>query len=303
MKLDHHSVARFLTAMALASTLCQPAAAGFFGPSNKLLTGEALTEKLASAPIFFSVNANVLDIRTKGAAVGSFLLGFVVSSALASGGGGMPSSNPQQMQQSLQAQMDISKAFNQNLQVAMTKIASDQSNKPKGQIAKEGPAVLVSQQLLASLLQAPKLKLVSPAAGQAAAATDLQMRVTQTEWKLDFSMASSNYTLLYQTEVVVYQKDSDTNYFSYTCKGESPQKIPLEAWERDDFSEVAQAATVIGNKCLCTISRKSYFSRIFMCRYFFNKFISIGIINHYFFRTSHFNNNIEYYFLGKGFMF
>lgn len=62
-------------------------------------------------------------------------------------------------------------------------------------------------------------------------------------------MASSEYTLLYQTEVSLYQKESDTVFFRQTCKGEAPRKLPLEDWQRDDFAEVALAATEIGNRC------------------------------------------------------
>lgn len=229
------------------AVLSQPAAAGLFGPSSDILKGDALAAKLKSQPIVLSVGGGALDVRSKSAAVGSFLLGFVVSSALASGGG--TGQNVQQMQKNAQASMQISQELHKNLQVAMTRVASDLAEKPKAQIAKEGPVVLVSQQLLASLLQQSELRVALAVPDQPPAATDLQLRISQSEWKLDYSMASSDYTLLYQTEVSLYQKESDTVFFSHTCKGEAPRKLPLEDWQRDDFSEVALAAADIGNRC------------------------------------------------------
>ncbi len=240
------------------AVLCQPATAGFFGPSTDILKGDALAAKLKSQPIVLSVSGGLLDVRTKGAAVGSFLLSFVASSALASGGGtAAPARNAQQMQQNMQtnmknmqASMRIATEFNKTLQTAMTKIASDQAEKPKAEIAKEGPVVLVSQQLLASLLQQPGLRTALASANQSPAASDLQLRVSQPEWKLDFSMASSDYTLSYLTEVSLYQKESDTVFFREICKGEVQRKLPLEDWQRDEFAEVALAATEVGNRCV-----------------------------------------------------
>jgi hypothetical protein len=239
---------RTATVLLLATSLSFPALAGIFGPAVTSLNGDALTAKLASQPIVMSTTGGLLDVRSKSAAIGSFLVGFVVSSALASGGG-MPGQNAQQMQQSMQANMQIATTFNTNLQGAMTKVASDQAEKPKAQVAREGPVVLVSQQLLDSLLQQRGLRTSLAAEGKEPAATDLQLRVSQPVWKLDFSMASSNYTLLYQTDVSLYQKETDTVFFNQSCKGEVARKLPLEDWQRDDFSEVALAATEIGTRC------------------------------------------------------
>lgn len=234
------------------AVLSQPAAAGFFGPSTELLKDDALAAKLRTQQVVLSAGGGVLDVRTKSAAVGSFLVGFIVSSALASGGGGP--TNAQQMQQNMQANMQIATSFNQNLQVAMTQMASDQAAKPKAQIAKEGPVIAVSQQLMASLLQEPGIKMSLASAAQPAAPADLQLRVSQPEWKLDFSMASSEYTLRYQIEASLYQKESDTVFYKETCKGEAPKKLALEEWERDDFSEVALAAGDIANRCAATLT-------------------------------------------------
>jgi hypothetical protein len=157
--------------------------------------------------------------------------------------------NMQANMKNMQANMQIATEFNKNMQTAMTKIASDQAEKPKAEIAKEGPVVLVSQQLLASLLQQPGLRTALASADQPPAASDLQLRVSQPEWKLDFSVASSDYTLSYLTEVSLYQKETDTVFFKELCMGEVKRKLPLEDWQRDDFAEVALAATEVGNRC------------------------------------------------------
>lgn len=236
------------------AVLSQPAAAGFFGPSTELLKDDALAAKLRTQQVVLSAGGGVLDVRTKSAAVGSFLVGFIVSSALASGGGGGGPTNAQQMQQNMQANMQIATSFNQNLQVAMTQIASDQAAKPKAQIAKEGPVIAVSQQLMASLLQESDIKMSLASDAQPAAPADLQLRVSQPEWKLDFSMASSEYTLRYQIDASLYQKESDTVFYKDSCKGEAPKKLALEDWERDDFSEVALAAGDIASRCAATLT-------------------------------------------------
>lgn len=246
------------------AVLSQPAAAGLFGPSTEILKDDALAAKLRAQPVVLSTSGSVLDIRTKSAAVGSFLVGFIVGSALASGGGGggggIPGNaqqmqkNMQAMQANMQANTQIATAFHQNFQVAMTQIASDQAAKPKAQIAKEGPVISVSQQLMASLFQEPDIKMSLASDAQPAAPADLQLRFSQPEWKLDFSMASSEYTLRYQIDASLYQKETDTVFYKETCKGEAPKKLALEDWERDDFSEVALAAGDIASRCAATLT-------------------------------------------------
>lgn len=241
--------AGLLLAFALLS---QSATAGLFGPSTELLKGDALVAKLKAHQVVLSVGGGLLDIRTKSMAVGSFLVSFVVGSALASGGGAP--ANAQQMQQSMQANMQIATSFNQNLQVAMTQVASDQAAKPTMQIAKEGPIVIVGQQLMVSLLQEPGVQMLLATAAQPAMPADLQLRLSQPEWKLDFSLASSEYTLRYQIDASLYQKESDTVFYKESCKGEAPQKLALEDWERDDFSEVAHASGAIASRCMALLS-------------------------------------------------
>jgi hypothetical protein len=226
-----------------------PASAGFFGPSNNLLSGDALMQKLQSQPLVVDVGGSALDVRSKSAAIGGFLLGFIASSAMASGGG-MPSrTNPQQLNQSMQANMQIATEFNKNFQTAFTSLAASQAAKLSGQVGKEGPVVMVAQQLATSLAQSPNIKAAFLAPNEKPKPTDLQLRITQLEWLLDFSMTSSDYTLSHRMEVSVYQKETDTIFFKQDCQGTAESKKPKEDWEKDDFAAVASAALDVGNKC------------------------------------------------------
>lgn len=226
-----------------------PASAGFFGPSTKLLSSEALTQKLQSQTLVIDISGSALDVRSKAAAVGGFLLGFIASSAMASGGGMPSGGSAQQMHQNMQANMQLATQFNQNFQTAFTSVAASQAAKPSGQAGKEGPVVLVAQQLAASLTQTPNIKAAFLTAGQKPKPTDLQLRIAQPVWLLDFSMVSSDYTLSHRIEVSVYQKESDTIFFKQECQGVAEAKKPKEEWEKDDFAAVASAALDAGNKC------------------------------------------------------
>lgn len=230
-----------------------PASAGFFGPSTKLLTGDALAQKLQSQAVVFDLAGSVLDVRSKSAAVGGFLLGFVLSSAMASGGGVPQGASAQQMQQNMQANMQMAMQFNQNIQTTFASVAASQAAKPSGQVGKEGPVVLVAQQLAASLAQSPSIKVSFLTPNQKAKPTDLQLRITQPVWLLDFSMASSDYTLSHRVEVSLYQKADDTLFFKQSCEGAADSKKPKEEWEKDDFAAVASVALDAGNKCAAKI--------------------------------------------------
>lgn len=240
--------ARCTAPVVLALVFSQSASAGLFGPSTELIQGEALAQKLQSAPIVVSINASPLDIRSKAAAVGGFLLGFVASSAMASGSV-RPGMNAQQMNQSMQSNMQIASSFGQNAQTAVTSMAAAQAAKPHAQIAKEGPVVPVGQQLLASLAQLPKLRVAAASDRNPTNPSDLQLKIAQPVWQLDFSMMSSDYTLRYQVDVSLYQKQSDTIFFKEACQGEYPEKMPQEAWEENDFEALEAASMKIAKQC------------------------------------------------------
>ena len=234
-----------VTCLAIASL---PANAGFFGPSKAVLTGDALAQKLQSQALVVDVSGGSLDVRSKAAAIGGFVLGFVLSSAMASGGVS-PGVSAQQLQQTAQANMQIAAALNSNFQTAFTSMAASQAAKSAGQVAKEGPVSLVAQQVVASLAQNPSVKVQALAAPAKVSPSDLQLRIVQKAWLLDFSMTSSDYTLSHDIEVSLYQKQADTIYFAQECKGPIAEKKPKEDWEKDDFAAVAFAATAAGNQC------------------------------------------------------
>ena len=194
--------------IAFAVTFSQPAAAGLFGPASEPLQGDALMQKLRSAPVVLNVRGNLLHIRSKGGEVGGFLLGLVAGSAMASG-----TTNPGASAQQMQANMQIATTFSQNVNSAVISAAEAQAAKPRAQVAKEGPVLAVSQELLASLSQVPQLNIATAGAERSASAADLQLTVSQPQWQLDYSMLSSDYTLRYNLSVQLYQKESDTIYF------------------------------------------------------------------------------------------
>jgi len=241
--------------IAFAVTFSQPAAAGLFGPASQPLQGDALLEKLHSAPVVFKVQGNLLQIRSKGAEVGGFLLGLVAGSAMASGTTS-PGASAQQMNQQMQANMQIATTFSQNVNSAVISAAEAQAAKPQAQIAKEGPVIAVSQELLASLAQVPQLNIAPAGAGRSVSPADLQLTVSQPQWQLDYSMLSSDYTLRYNLSVQLYQKESDTIYFKESCQGEYGKKMPQEEWEQDEFGALQNASREIAKRCAVELQAK-----------------------------------------------
>jgi len=237
--------------IAFAVTFSQPAAAGLFGPASEPLQSDALMQKLRSAPVVLNVRGNLLHIRSKGGEVGGFLLGLVAGSAMASG-----TTNPGASAQQMQANMQIATTFSQNVNSAVISAAEAQAAKPRAQVAKEGPVLAVSQELLASLSQVPQLNIATAGAERSASAADLQLTVSQPQWQLDYSMLSSDYTLRYNVSVQLYQKESDTIYFKESCQGEYGEKMPQEEWERDEFGALQNASREIAKRCAAELQGK-----------------------------------------------
>ena len=242
--------------IAFAVTFSQPAAAGLFGPASEPLQGDALMQKLRSAPVVLNVRGNLLHIRSKGGEVGGFLLGMIAGSALASGTSSGPSTSAQQLQRQLDANVQIATTFSQNVNSAIVSAAEAQTAKPQAQVAKEGPVLAVSQELLASLSQVPQLNIATAGAGRSASPADLQLTVSQPQWQLDYSMLSSDYTLRYNVSVQLYQKESDTIYFKESCQGEYGEKMPQEEWERDEFGALQNASREIAKRCAVELQAK-----------------------------------------------
>ncbi len=242
--------------IAFAVTFSQPAAAGLFGPASEPLQSDALMQKLRSAPVVLNVRGNLLHIRSKGGEVGGFLLGMIAGSALASGTSSGPSTSAQQLQRQLDANVQIATTFSQNVNTEIFSAAEAQTAKPQAQVAKEGPVLAVSQELLASLSQVPQLNIATAGAERSASAADLQLTVSQPQWQLDYSMLSSDYTLRYNVSVQLYQKESDTIYFKESCQGEYGEKMPQEEWERDEFGALQNASREIAKRCAAELQGK-----------------------------------------------
>jgi hypothetical protein len=208
--LTHQHTTQLVLIACLA--VCNPAQASWFGPKTVNLEGTALSEKMRAHPLVISTAATPLEIKSKAAAVGGFVLGFVLSSAAASGGV-RPGQSAQQMQQTMQANMTIANNFNTSFQTFVNNRAAEQALKTVGQIAQEGPAPLVVNQLIPALLATSDLKVRMAQKDLPAQAEDLQLSIQQTEWKVDFSMASSDYTLSHIMQVQLFQKSSNTVFF------------------------------------------------------------------------------------------
>jgi hypothetical protein len=243
--LKHQHTTQLVLAACLAA--CNPAQASWFGPKTVNLEGAALSEKMRAHPLVISTAAAPLEIKSKAAAVGGFVLGFVLSSAAASGGV-RPGQSAQQMQQNMQANMTIANSFNTNFQTFVKDKAAEQALKTVSQIAQEGPAPVVINQLVPALLASNDLKARMAQTDQPAQAEDLQLSIQQTEWKVDFSMASSDYTLSHIMQIQLFQKSSNTVFFSGLCN-DATRKMPLEAWQKDDNAAIAKASQEIAEEC------------------------------------------------------
>ncbi len=152
----------------------------------------------------------------------------------------------QQMNANMQISSQASMQLSQSVQDSVRNIAAKQANKPSDVIAKEGPVVLMSEKVLRQLEQTAGINAVY---ADSVNPEDLQLKITQPLWMLDFSMMSSDYVLSYGIHVSLYQKKSDTIFFDMACTGEHARKMPKEDWERDDFAAVAEASKDFASKC------------------------------------------------------
>jgi hypothetical protein len=230
-------------AIALMVSAMSPAHAGFFGPDSEPLTPAQINERMQQEPIHFSGGGKALEIRTKGAAIGGFIAGFILSSAMASGGS--LSGNPAQMQDQMQARMDIAQQFNSNLQVAANRISAEAAGAAATEVARRGPLPLLAQ-TLNDALRARQAQLTEANADPRPALT---LRLSQTEWKLEFEAFSSDYVLKTALTLELLDKAADKLHLRTVCQQEFPRKMPLDDWERDDHGAIADAAGQIAAGC------------------------------------------------------
>lgn len=236
----HHGLAIALLATTL---LARPAAAGFFGPDVELLAPPQVGERLRAEALIFNASGAALHIHTKGAAIGGFLVGMILSSALASGGGN--ATNPAQMQRQMQANMDIAQRTNVEIQGAVNTLAAGAAGAEAAELAQRGPLLLLTQSLNAALLDQQTKLVAADAEPQAA----LTLKLSQIEWKLDFEAFSSDYTLKTALTLELLDKPADKLHLRNTCAYQHTKKMPLEDWERDEHRAVAQAAEEIAQHC------------------------------------------------------
>ncbi len=77
----------------------------------------------------------------------------------------------------------------------------------------------------------------------------LALRLSQTEWKLDFETFSSDYVLKTALTLELLDKAADKLHLRATCQQEYPKKMELDDWERNDHLAIAQAAEEIARGC------------------------------------------------------
>lgn len=236
----HRSLAIALLATTL---LARPAAAGFFGPDVELLSPPQVGERLRAETLVFNASGAALHIHTKGAAIGGFLVGMILSSALASGGGN--AGNPAQMQRQMQANMDIAQRTNVEIQGAVNKLSAEAAGAEAAELAQRGPLMPLTNSLNTALLN-QQTRLV---AGDAEPKAALTLKLSQIEWKLDFEAFSSDYTLKTALTLELLDKPADKLHLRNTCAYQYTKKMPLEDWERDEHLAIAQAAEEIAQHC------------------------------------------------------
>ena len=235
-----HRVFLFISTLIIAT---QPAHAGFFGPDHEPLSPVQIGERLQREPVSFAGGGKALEIRTKGAAIGGFILSSILSSAAASGGS--LSGNPAKMQQQMQARMDIYQQFNANLQVATNTLSAEVAGAAAAEVAQRGPLPLLVHTLNGALRE----QQAQLADAGAEPKPVLELKLSQTEWKLDFETFTSDYVLKTALTLELLDKAADKVHLRATCQREYPKKMELDDWERDDHLAIAQAAEEIARGC------------------------------------------------------
>ncbi|GGI53698.1 hypothetical protein GCM10011430_08720 [Oxalicibacterium solurbis] len=170
-----------------------------------------------------------LTERTKSQAVGNFLISSVVGSVAGSTG------NAGNMQQ-MQANMEISRAFSENLSRTL----------PQNYAVESGRGV--------DLALAKKMSDYFDASTGALPKTqELYISVSAPLWELGYTsfLTSEDYNLSYGLNLNVQEKLNDqlNPVTAISCSGVAKETMPLEAWQADDYKNVNVAAEAIVNKC------------------------------------------------------
>jgi hypothetical protein len=227
-----------------AAIATPPAHAGFFGPDHEPLSPVQIGERLQREPVSFAGGGKALEIRTKAAAIGGFIVGAILSSAAASGSVS-GANNAAQMQQQMQANMQIAQQANVHIQGAVNQLSAEAAGAAAAEVAQRGPLPLLVQTLNGALRE----QQAQLADANAEPKPALALRLSQTEWKLDFETFSSDYVLKTALTLELLDKAADKLHLRATCQQEYPKKMELDDWERDDHLAIAQAAEEIARGC------------------------------------------------------
>jgi hypothetical protein len=239
------SVKTTLRTLFIAAAIATPPAhAGFFGPDHEPLSPVQIGERLQREPVSFAGGGKALEIRTKAAAIGGFIVGAILSSAAASGSVS-GANNAAQMQQQMQANMQIAQQANVHIQGAVNQLSAEAAGAVAAEMAQRGPLPLLVQTLNGALRE----QQTQLADANAEPKPALALKLSQTEWKLDFETFSSDYVLKTALTLELLDKTADKLHLRTVCQQEFPKKMELDAWERDDHLAIAQAAEEIARSC------------------------------------------------------
>ena len=166
--------------------------------------------------------------RTKGQAVGNFLLASVVSSAASSGAGARTVGE-------MQANTQIGQTFGQELNRALpTGVESESEIGVEARLAKR---------LSERFTSAPDGTPDNP----------IELVVSASRWELGYEsfLASSDYTLSYALGVAMVEpsKEAPKILRRVFCQGQVPEKMPLDAWKADEHAALRKAADEIAEQC------------------------------------------------------
>jgi hypothetical protein len=254
---------KFLGQMAcltvLVFTLSSSAHAGLFGPDIVTLTPAELQEKLRDQALTFTTKAAPLEFSSKSAAIGGFVLGLVLSSAVASTGTstrpGMPA---QQRMQNLQNMQQFSKA-SAGTGIAIGRMVGESMSaqvvKGAAVQTREGPVAWLVPRLQAAFVEAYRTQwrpFIDEKSRSADTINDSKMSlsVDQPVWMVDFSMTSSDYSLKYKIDMVLTDLASKAVNRSINCEGVFEKVMSEEEWKKDDLKAVADASNAIAEQCL-----------------------------------------------------
>lgn len=215
--------------LVVVSSLFALSACSTMGKPPELATGEMRAKLLSSRVNVVPVARPVqLVERTKGRAVGNFLVASLAVGVVGSLGG--PAS-PQQFRATTQTAQAFGQQLGRNLSA--------------GQAIGSGSGVDLA--LAARLTEHFNVAAAAERAGEVSIAVDAPL------WELGYLslLGSADYGLSYRLRVLAQEKQPEGVRVLKTvsCQGDSSQKMPLEKWQAEDYREVNTATRDIVENC------------------------------------------------------